>query len=377
MDCRDALERLSDHQDGALDSAAAEAVGTHLRECAGCAEAARSLAAVREGLRRLPPVTAPPDLMARVREAVAREGGASLPNSPGAAAPSGVRSLFSRLRIPLEAAAAVLLVASIWWYQRGAPTQPATQSPPAPAGTAVPAPEAVPDSSPRPPGKIAKSPERESPLARKPVETPPPAGAPKPDVPPPASATPGKAEVASLPTGTPEPKARDWSPAELPAAPALRASSESARIVPGEAGPPAAAGAPEGRGGATPGVPKGTTPAPGPRILAAPQSRPLRTLPYGREIVLDVTQESREGAGDRVAVAARRLGGSVERVERDPSGVDVVAVRVLLPEPAAPAFLAEVERIGKVPPEGKPAESEIPAGPTRGTVAYTVRIRVR
>jgi hypothetical protein len=338
MDCRDALERLSDHQDGALDSAAAEAVGTHLRECAGCAEAARSLAAVREGLRRLPPVTAPPDLMARVREAVAREGGAPLPDSPGAAAPSGVRSLLSRLRIPLEAAAAVLLVASIWWYQREAPTQLPTPSPPAPAGTAVPAPEAVPDSSPRPREKIAKSPERESPLARKPVETPPPAGAPK-------------------------PKARDWSPAELPAAPALRASSESARIVPDEAGPP--------------GVPEETTPVPGPRILAAPQSRLLRTLPYGREIVLDVTQEAREGAGDRITVAARRLGGSVERVERDPSGVDVVAVRVLLPEPAAPAFLAEVERIGKVPPEGKPAESEIPAGPTRGTVAYTVRIRVR
>jgi hypothetical protein len=118
-------------------------------------------------------------------------------------------------------------------------------------------------------------------------------------------------------------------------------------------------------------------PAPAPRVLAAPPSRLLRPLPYGREIVLDVAPEGREGAGDRIAAAARRLGGSVERVERDPSGADVVAVRVLLPEPAAPAFLSELDRIGKVPPEGKPAEVDIPAGPTRGTVAYTVRIRVR
>jgi len=341
MDCRDALERLSDHQDGALDSAAAEAVGTHLRECAGCAEAARSLAAVREGLRRLPPVAAPPELMARVREAVAREEGASPPVSTGAAPPTGARSLLSRLRIPLEAAAAVLLVASIWWYQKGAPTVSVPQSPPAPAGTGVHTPRAAPDSSPRLPGKTATTPERESRLARKPAETPPAAGAPKPDAASPASATAGKAEVASLPAGALEQKARDRSTAELPAAPAVRASSEATRI------------------------------------LAAPPSRLPGTLPYGREVVLDVTPEARGGAGDRIAAAARRLGGSLERVERDPSGVDVVAVSVLLPEPAAPSFLSELDRIGKVPPEEKPANIDVPAGPTRGTVAYTVRIRVR
>ncbi|HEX9205750.1 MAG TPA: hypothetical protein VF853_07470, partial [Candidatus Deferrimicrobiaceae bacterium] len=196
----------------------------------------------------------------------------------------------------------------------------------------------------------------------------------------PASAAPparGKTEVASLPAGTPEPKPRAWSAADLPAAPALRTSSESARIVPGASGPGAATGAPENRAGKATDAPGDAAPAPAPRVLAAPPSRLLRPLPYGREIVLDVAPEGREGAGDRVAAAARRLGGSVERVERDPSGSDVVAVRVLLPEPAAPAFLSELDRIGKVPPEGKPAEVDIPAGPTRGTVAYAVRIRVR
>jgi len=350
MDCRDVMERLSDYQDGA--SGSAEAVGAHLRECAGCSEAARSLAAVREGLRRLPPLTAPPELVARVREAVAREDGGPAPVSAGTAAPPGARSVLSRLRIPLEAAAAVLFVASIYWYQKGSPPAPVPQAPPAPAGTAAPAPETAPDSSPRLPGKIAKSPERESRIAE-------------------------KAEVASLPPGTPEPKSRAWSPAELPAAPAVRASSESARIVPGEAGPPAAPGAPEAQGGAAPGATRDEAPAPAPRVYAAPPSRLLRPLPYGREVVLDVTPEGREGAGERIAAAARRLGGSVERIERDPSGADVVAVRVLLPEPAAPSFLSELERIGKVPPEGRPAEVDLPAGPTRGTVAYTVRIRVR
>jgi hypothetical protein len=357
MDCRDALERLSDHQDGALDPAAAESVDIHLRECPGCAEAARSLAAVREGLRRLPPVAAPPDLMSRLREAVAREGGEPVPGSAGTAAAPGARSVLSRLRIPLEAAAAVLLVASIWWYQKGAPPPPVTQAPPAPAGTAAHTPKAAPDSSPRLPGKTA--------------------GIPKPVPEPPAAAAAGKMEVASLPAGTPEPKSRARSAADLPTAPAVRASSEAARIVPMEAGPPVAAGTPGTQGGAAPGVREDAASPPAPRVPAATPSRLARPFPYGREIVLDVTPEGREGAGDRIAAAARRLGGSVERIERDPSGVDVLAVRVLLPEPAAPSFLSELDRIGKVPPEGKPAESDIPAGPTRGTVAYTVRIRVQ
>jgi hypothetical protein len=99
-------------------------------------------------------------------------------------------------------------------------------------------------------------------------------------------------------------------------------------------------------------------------------------MPYGREIVLEVAPEGSGSAGERIADAARRLGGAVERVERDPSGGSPVAVSVLLPEPAAASFLTEMERIGKVPPSGKASEADIPAGPRPGTVAYTVRIRV-
>jgi len=316
MDCRDATERMSEYQDGLLSAAAAEDVSSHLRECGECAAAARSLEAVRELLRSLPPPPAPPELLARVREAVAREetGAASLAAGLPSNLPGG--SLRSRLRIPLEAAAAVLLVASIYWYQKGSPPASPPQAPPAVA-------------TPAPPPKADRQIAGTETVAR-------------------------KREVASLPAGTPEPKARIYSQADLPAAPALRASTDSEQIASGVS---AEARPVEER--------------------PEPPSRFLRPLPYGKEVLLEVTPEGREGVEERIAAAAWRLGGSVERIERDPAGGDVVSMRVLLKEPAATAFLSEMDRIGKVPPQGKPADVDLPAGPIPGTVAYTVRVRVR
>jgi len=99
-------------------------------------------------------------------------------------------------------------------------------------------------------------------------------------------------------------------------------------------------------------------------------------LPYGREVLLEVTPGGREGIEQRIATAAWRLGGSVEQGDRGTPG-DNAVVRVLLPEPAAADFLSEMERIGKVPPQGKPADVDLPAGPIPGTVAYTIRVKVR
>jgi hypothetical protein len=116
------------------------------------------------------------------------------------------------------------------------------------------------------------------------------------------------------------------------------------------------------------------------RVFAAPPSRLLRPLPYGRDVVLDVVPERRDGAEDRIAAAALRLGGIVERIElrrgQTPEGASET-VRVVLPEAAAARFLEELDRIGTIPPEGKPAATDLPAGPRTGTVAYAVRIRVR
>jgi hypothetical protein len=103
-------------------------------------------------------------------------------------------------------------------------------------------------------------------------------------------------------------------------------------------------------------------------------------LPYGRDIVVDVEPESREGAEERIAGAALRLGGIFERIERDGESAGEGAagtIRVILPEAAAAGFLDELRRIGNVPKEGLPSATDLPAGPRPGTIAYAVRIRVR
>src|SRR3972149_4100545 len=108
MDCTQARNLLSEHQDGALDAAAAAALAAHLRACGECAGCVDSLLTVRELLRSLPPDPAPTELLQRVLAAVEEEDrdarAASLPGRADA-----TRPFLSRFRIPLEAAAAVLL----------------------------------------------------------------------------------------------------------------------------------------------------------------------------------------------------------------------------------------------------------------------------
>jgi len=348
MDCTQARDRLSEYQDGDLDAAAATAVAAHLRGCGECAADAEALAAVRDRLRALSPCPAPPDLLARVVAAVEAE-------TP--------KPFLSRFRIPLEAAAAVLLFASVYWYQRTAP-------PPAP-------PAAV---------STAQAPVAQAPKA-----------ASVPD----ASSDPSAGKGSSLPASVPLPKRktakegapaapasgkpRTWTAADLPSVPALRASSDSERIVPVApspgtgAGDVPAAGTPTVDTGRRPEAEESADPHPS-RVFAAPPSRLLRPLPYGRDIVVDVKPEERAGAEERIAAAALRMGGIVERVEPGPDGAASNAsgtVRVILPDSAATRFLEEMERIGTIPPEGKPTATDLPAGPRAGTVAYAVRIRVR
>ncbi|GAB4233649.1 MAG: hypothetical protein OHK0028_09510 [Deltaproteobacteria bacterium] len=380
MDCTQTRDRLSDYQDGALDAAAAEALSAHLRGCGECAAVLESLAAVRERLRTLPPLPAPPELAARVLASVAAESaGAAGPSGSGPPAPP--KSFLSRFRLPLEAAAAVLLAASLYWYQRATP-------PAAPPATAIPS-----DPSSGTPGRSAAGgrPAGEKPAgsSRTRSASPVPAGEGAPAAGRPGKtagafpgAAAGKKERSPAPavTGT----ARIWNPGDLPAAPAIRASSDSERIVP--APPPEEHAAKERPAAGSPAL-EGTPRAepaervdpPWPRVFAAPPSRLFRPLPYGREIVLNVAPEDRAGAEDRIAAAASRLGGIVERIERESGPGDRGAtgtVRVILPAAAAGGFLEELRRMGTVPPGGMPAAIDIPAGPRPGTVAYAVRIRV-
>ncbi|HAM33454.1 MAG TPA: hypothetical protein DCP41_08130 [Deltaproteobacteria bacterium] len=355
MDCTQARYRLSEYQDGALETAAEAELAAHLRGCGDCAAVAGSLAAVRERLRDLSPETAPPELIAGVLAGIGAEGR----NTGGGSASTGAdapKSFLSRFRVPLEAAAALLLFVSVYWYQRTSPpaappaSTSATQSPAAASHSGV---------SP----SVPKEAKEEAAGTRR--------GAPSTETSSPGTgilrakrdASGGRAPAAGAAA-----KPRTWTAADLPAVPALRASTDSERIVPAAPPPgPTADGSTTGE----------SRPS---RSFAAPPFRLLRPLPYGRDVVLNMEREHRDGAEDRIAVAALRLGGIVERVEREtgPTPEDASGtVRVVLPEAAAARFLEELGRIGTIPPEGKPEAIDLPAGPRAGTVAYAVRIRVR
>jgi len=381
MNCRKARNLLSDFQDGTMDDTAAAGLADHLRGCGECAGADASLLAVRKLLRGLPPDPAPPEMLARVLAAVEAEGsGARPPHAAGGE--DAARPFLSRFRVPLEAAAAVLLFAAVYWYQQ----IPAPADRPSPGLSASVPSEAV-KAPPSPPMMAKAEPVNASPSGagtakEEAVKAPPsrpiatkaetvkashsgPVAAKEEAVKaPPSHPIAAKAEAASAPVTAREegpsfPAPRTWAAGSLPSVPVYFANTNSERV-----------GSAEPEGGA------GFRLA---RSFAAPSSPLLRPWPYGRDIVVDVDPESREGAEDRIAEAALRLGGIFERVDRGgeaaPGGPGTV--RVILPVFAAARFVEEMGRIGTIPPEGNPAATGLPAGPRPGTVAYTVRVRVR
>jgi hypothetical protein len=411
MDCRKARNLLSDFQDGAMDDTAAAGLADHLRGCGECAGADASLLAVRKLLRGLSPDPAPPELLARVLAAVEAEGSGARP-AHAAGGEDAARPFLSRFRVPLEAAAAVLLFAAVYWYQQipapadrpspglstSVPSE-AVKAPPSPPMMAKAEPVNASPSGPvaakeetvkappsrpiaakeeavkaSPSGRVAAKEEAvkappSRPIAAKaePVKASPPgpvAAKEEAVKAPPSRPIAAKAEAASAPVTAREevpsfPAPRTWAAGSLPSVPVYFANTNSERVGPAE---------PEGGGEFRLA-----------RSFAAPPSRLFRPWPYGRDIVVDVDPESREGAEDRIAEAALRLGGIFERVDRGgeaaPGGPGTV--RVILPEDAATRFLDEMGRLGTIPPVGNPAATGLRAGPWPGTVAYTVRVRVR
>jgi hypothetical protein len=313
MNCSQARDLLSEHQDRTLDGEAETALADHLRGCGECAGADASLLTVRELLRSLPTDPAPPELLPRVLASVGTEDRNIRPGFiSGEAKTAG--PIRSRFRVPLEAAAAVLLFAAVYWYQQTSAPTPAP-----PSGVSS---EAGKTSSFHPPAGKEGAAKGSPPVIRR---------------------SRGERQMAKE-AAPPAPKPRAWTEENLPSVPAYFASTDSERIVP----------------------------------VAPP--RPLSALPYGRDIVVGVKAENREGAEERIAETALRMGGIVERIERDGEPARKGAagtVRVVLPEAAAAGFLDELRRIGNVPDEGLPAAIDIPPGPQPGTVAYAVRIRVR
>ncbi|HET9620087.1 MAG TPA: anti-sigma factor, partial [Kofleriaceae bacterium] len=69
--CETIQPRLTAYLDGELADDSGSEVRGHLRECAACRQVARDEAALRDGLRTLPPVDPPPSLWAGVQAQLA------------------------------------------------------------------------------------------------------------------------------------------------------------------------------------------------------------------------------------------------------------------------------------------------------------------
>lgn len=389
MECDRILELLPGRLDGSLEDRRATEVETHLRDCPRCAAEEEALKETLDLLGNLPSIQAPPELLEGIRRKIAAE---SQPAATG-------KGLFAsaRIRIPLEAAAAVLLFLLVYGIQKQLPVTERPVAPPARMETASPH-EGIPKdriddrkTSETVPA-VSSQRNRKAPLvARKPLEarTPMERSAAEPAVAlrervrpretasatedrieaaagRAASSVPGKeAPMEGMPRTAEAPHAAKSS---LPSVPAIRVSTGAESIVP--------RAREEER-----------LEAPAPfRVFAAPPSRLLRPLPYGREVVLEVAAGERPGLEERIVRVVERFGGSIRwewHFHGSPSGETDGApvlegpMRVQLPADSAEAFLTELRKLGTIPPEGMPASVALPAGPTPDVIAYTVRIRLR
>jgi hypothetical protein len=347
MECARTWDRLSAYLDGDLPEKERERIAQHLRQCARCAEEERALKETLALLRNLPARKAPPELLEGVRRRIGKE---------QAKTPLW-KKLFlpAHIKIPLEAAAVVLVFLLAYGVQK---EMPSSKAPPPPA--TVGSGKAETATGLREKRQKAGAPARplseRSDRGTRKKETRRQTTAATPGEKKPADDFAPRLETPSTPART-----------ELPSVPATRASTGGGAI-----------------GTASPGTPQ-TDEVPGLRVLAFPESRLLRPAPYEKEVTIEIPSGDRAGLADRIADAALRLGGMFSReIMVGPGGSGAggtpplrETIRVVLPVDRAGVFLAELGKLGTVPPEETPGPVNLPAGPAPDTVAYTVRIRVR
>jgi len=361
MECERIQELLSDFLDGSLADGGRAGVSAHLMECRECAAAAEGLKNTIALLRTLPPVKAPAELLERIRLETARD-----------APPMPLwKKLFlpAHVKIPIEAAAAILLFLLVYGIQKGefpgsAPPPPTARVETAAPGTEKAAvPEAAPSRKTTVPKRVLRAPKAEQGgrdsmgMSAKPDE---PAG----------SAGPlreshrglaGPGRIAAAPSPAAPPQAK----LDLPTVPALRASTAAEPIRP-----------------VSPREEIFFNGAPM-RMFAAPPSRLMRPVPQGREVTLEVAAGDRAGLEDRISAAAQRLGGTVIRgqaigaADMQDDGHRPDFVRVRMAADSTERFLADLRNLGTILTGESAAWADLPAGPTTWTVLYTVRIRVR
>jgi hypothetical protein len=377
MECARTEDILSAYLDGDLPEGEREEVAEHLRQCPRCAEEERALRETVSLLRTLPVEKAPPGLLAGVRRRIGEE----------KAAEPLWKKLFlpAHVKIPLEAAAVVLVFLLAYGIHKQGPATKAPTSPPPSVRSESPAagqPTTLADR--RKPGtslaQRSDAADREGKAKTAPPET-----MKKRAETAPAELMEEKAEM--VPT-KPLEGTTETAPAE--------SLEEKAAMVPGK---PEADAAPEKERAIGPGPEEPAAQAktelpavPATRVSTGgraieptiPSDGLLRPLPYGREVTIEVDRDARIGLNDRIAVLAKRVGGKIlrERIRiAGSAGEETVRVmdilQVNVPTVSADVFLKELGKLGTIPPEGMPGKVDIPAGPTPGTVTYTVRIIVR
>jgi len=356
---------LSSYLDADLSDREQEEIAGHIRQCSRCAEEERALRETLSLLRNLPAEAAPPELLEGVGLRIAEK----------TAVPLWKKVFLPvHIKIPLEAAAVVLVFLLVYGIQKEMPAKTPVPSPPASAESGVrvaktgPVAER-PDADTTRRAKAEPSPEKERKAVVTPISEKPTVQA-RPE-PPADLAEPVRTGIGAsgkerraVPEPMPE-RPGTFARSELPAGLAARVSTESGTTEPVflRESPP----------GETEGM----------HFFAAPPGL-LRQEPSGREVTIEVDRDARPGVEDRIATVALRLGGAVrrDRVSFATSRMDKAVVvsnvvHVRIPAVFADVFLEELGKLGSISPEGIPGKLDIPPGPSPDPVAYTVRIRVK
>jgi hypothetical protein len=403
MECTRTQDMLSSYLDGDLPDREQEEIAGHIRQCSRCAEEERALRETLSLLRNLPAEAAPPELLKGVRLRIAEK----------TAVPLWKKVFLPvHIKIPLEAAAVVLVFLLVYGIQKEMPAKTPVPSPPASAESGVrvarTGPVAKrPDADTTRRAKAEPSPEKErkavvTPIPEKPtvhVRPEPPADLAEP-VRTGIGATGKERETVSEPVpGRPGTFARS----ELPAGLAAQVSTEGGAIgkeretvsepMPERPGTfarsaqPVALASRVSTGGGTiePAVPRESPVKEAPELggVGAQLSRLERPSPYGKEVTVDVAMNDRMGMEDRISELALRLGGGVRGggvfTAISPMEINILhkILQVSIPADSEDEFLKELGKMGTIHSEEMPGKIDTYAVSSSGTVVYTVRIHVR
>ncbi len=131
MKCDDARRQLTSYLDGELEGDRGSAVRGHLRGCEACRQVARDEAALRDGLRALPPLDPPASLWAGVQAKLAA---AEVADAEKPRWRRAVARWLAPQQLWLAGAGIAAIVALLVWKTHRAPAQVAS-APPSPVPT--------------------------------------------------------------------------------------------------------------------------------------------------------------------------------------------------------------------------------------------------